>query len=92
MEPAKRDLATEDEYLARERSSDVKHEYINGEIFAMAGGTPRHSLITANVTGALQQRLRGRPCLVFTSDLRVSVRQPTLYTYPDVSVVCGQPE
>lgn len=78
-----------DEYLALERLSTIKHQYIDGEIIAMAGGSPAHSLIASNVLRALGNRLQGGPCLVFNSDLRVSVQRGNLITYPDVSVVCG---
>ncbi len=78
------------EYLARERKALTKSEYYAGEIFAMAGGTPEHSLIAANLTGELRNVLKGGACNVFTSDLRVKVEATGLYTYPDVSVVCGE--
>lgn len=89
MEPARKTRFTEDEYLAIERVSEQKHELIDGVIFAMAGGTPRHSLICTNVTSALSRALPERPCLVLASDQRVAVRKSGLYTYPDVTVVCG---
>jgi Uma2 family endonuclease len=77
------------EYLALEKTSEVKHEYINGEAFAMAGGTPRHSAICANVGSALLVALRGRGRRVFQSDLRVHIPSAGMYTYADVAVVCG---
>lgn len=91
MQPSKRTVFTEDEYLALERASKVKHEFVDGRIVAMAGGTPEHSLIASNLIAALRGRLRGR-CLVFNSDLRVNVAATGRYTYPDVTVVCGRPE
>jgi Uma2 family endonuclease len=91
MEPARR-VATEDEYLAFERSSSERHEYVNGEIIAMAGGSPRHAALTARVGRDLGIQLEGRPCEVLSSDLRVHVSTTGLYTYPDVTVVCGKPE
>jgi Uma2 family endonuclease len=81
----------EDEYLALERASSRKHEFVNGEAVAMAGGSPRHALIANNVGGELRARLRGGPCRVFQSDLSVHVAATGLYTYPDVTVVCGTP-
>jgi Uma2 family endonuclease len=81
---------TEAEYLARERAGTEKHEFINGEILAMAGGSPDHALLSANVISALKQRLRGGPCRVYTSDLRVNVADTKHYTYPDVTVICGE--
>ena len=81
---------TEAEYLAIERPALFKSEFHDGEMFAMAGGSPMHSLIAANVIRALGNRLAGRGCLTFTSDLRVKVEMTGLNTYPDVSVACGE--
>jgi Uma2 family endonuclease len=81
-----------EEYLALEETADFKSEYYAGEIFAMAGGTPEHVLITGNVAGELRERLRGRSCRVYPADLRVRVSPAGLYTYPDVVVVCDHPE
>lgn len=92
MEPAERTRFTEDEYLALERASQTKHAFIDGEIIAMAGGSPRHSLIAANVSGALGAALRDRPCAVLNSDLAVNIAAIGCYVYPDVTVVCGPPE
>ena len=80
------------EYLEFERSSAVKHEYLRGEIFAMAGGRPEHSRLAANVIGELRTAPHGRPCAVFTSDARVRIEATDRATYPDVSVVCGRLE
>jgi Uma2 family endonuclease len=82
---------TADEYLARERVSDTKHELVNGVVVAMAGASPRHVAIAGNVTGALRDLLRAGPCLVLPVDLRVAVEATGLYTYPDVTVVCDRP-
>jgi len=81
---------TEAEYLAQERGAPFKSEFHDGEMFAMAGGSPMHSLIAGNLIRALGNRLEGRGCLTFTSDLRVKVEMTGLNTYPDVSVVCGE--
>lgn len=83
---------TPDEYLALERAADYKSEYIDGEIFAMSGGSRRHSLIAGNLIRELGNLLRHRPCEVHPSDLRVNVDEADLYTYPDVTVICGDPE
>ncbi|UJR86783.1 Uma2 family endonuclease [Sandaracinus amylolyticus] len=80
---------TYDEYLALESRSDVKHEFVRGEVFAMAGGTPEHAALSAAVIAGLSVALRGKPCRVYSSDLRVRVRETDLATYPDVAVVCG---
>lgn len=82
---------TEEEYIERERRSETKHELIHGVIVAMAGASPRHNAIAANVIAALGVALRGGPCRVLTSDQRVHVDETGLYTYPDVTVVCDKP-
>ncbi len=82
---------TPEEYLARERLAEYKSEYLDGTIFAMAGGTREHSLIAGNVHGELRMQLKSRPCETYTSDMRVLISQPGLHTYPDVTVVCGEP-
>ena len=79
---------TVEEYLAYEEESGIRHEYIDGEIYAMTGGTPDHSGIAANGVGELRSQLRGKPCRVFTSDLKVKVSE-IKYLYPDFSVICG---
>jgi Uma2 family endonuclease len=80
------------EYLALEEIAAVKHEFLGGHVWAMAGGSPAHAAVAANVIAALSAQLRERPCRVFTSDLRVRVLATGLGTYPDVSVVCGRHE
>lgn len=80
------------EYLELERTSEMKHEYLRGEVFAMAGGTPEHARLAANIIGELTAALRGRPCSVFTSDARVRIEATDRATYPDVTVVCGRLE
>jgi Uma2 family endonuclease len=77
------------EYLVRERAATYRSEYFDGEMFAMAGGSPRHSLIKVNVTGELRERLKGAPCTAYDSDLRILISATGLYTYPDASVICG---
>jgi Uma2 family endonuclease len=80
---------SEDAYIARERAAQAKSEFLRGRTYAMSGGSPRHNLIVANVIGALGTALRDRPCVVLSSDQRVCVEPTGLYTYPDVTVVCG---
>lgn len=80
---------TEEEYLCLDRAADYKSEFFDGEMFAMAGGSPMHSLIAANLIRELGTKLKGRPCRPFTSDLRLKVEATGLDTYPDVSVVCS---
>jgi Uma2 family endonuclease len=78
------------EYLARERLADCRSEFYRGEMFAMAGGSPRHSLIKTNLVGELRNLLKGRSCTAYDSDLRILVSATGLYTYPDASVICGE--
>jgi Uma2 family endonuclease len=87
-----RQLFSFEEYLALEEIAAVKHEFLGGHVWAMAGGTPAHAAIAANVIALLSAQLRDRPCRVFTSDLRIRVLATGLGTYPDVTVVCGQLE
>lgn len=90
--PAHRIFYSYDQYLALERSSNVKHEYLGGQIYAMAGGTPEHAALAAAVIGVLYAQLRGGPCRSYDADLRVRVPATGLATYPDVTVVCGEPQ
>lgn len=78
------------DYLAMEEASGTKHEYVHGQVFAMAGGTPEHSRLAAALIREFGAALRGKPCNVFTSDARVRVESTNRSTYPDVTVVCGK--
>lgn len=80
------------EYAELEETSTVRHEFLDGQVWAMAGGSPEHAAIAANVVALLHGQLRGRPCRVYTSDLRVRVAETGLGTYPDVTVICGRVE
>jgi Uma2 family endonuclease len=80
------------EYLVFERAAHERHEYRDGEILAMAGGTYKHGLILANVIRELGNALKGKPCRALESNLRVRIPRTPLYTYPDASVVCGEPK
>ena len=81
-----------EEYLRRERLAEYKSEYLNGEIFAMAGASEQHNLIAGNIFGELREQLKTGSCRAYTSDMRVKVLSNGLYTYPDVIVVCGEPQ
>lgn len=85
-------LVSPEEYLRLERQAEYKSEYLNGEIFAMTGASRNHNLITVNISRELSQQLKGRPCEVYSADMRVKVLWNGLYTYPDVAVVCGEPK
>ena len=80
------------EYLELERSTGIRHEWLRGEVWAMAGGTPDHSGIASNVIQELGLALRGRPCRVYTSDLKIRIDAIDRDTYPDVAVVRGKRE
>ena len=80
---------TPQEYLELEKDSREKHEYFKGEIFAMAGASPIHNVIFKNAFGQLFIALKGKACQPYGSDLRLHIPQNTLYTYPDISIICG---
>jgi Uma2 family endonuclease len=82
---------TPERYLSIERHSPDRHEYINGVMYAMAGGTPRHSEVILNVGTALRNHLRGSNCKAYTSELRVFNHDTGSFLYPDISVICGEP-
>ena len=84
--------ATVEEYLRLESSAIEKHEYRDGEIISMAGGTYEHSLIIMNAGASLHALLKGNPCRVLESNMRVRVPRTPLYVYPDLTVICGKPQ
>jgi Uma2 family endonuclease len=86
--PHARHHYTYEEYLAYERDSELKHEFEDGEIFAMAGGSPRHSALASRISAALENT-RPPGCTAFQSDMRIRVLATGRATYPDVSMVCG---
>ncbi|MBN9385409.1 MAG: Uma2 family endonuclease [Chitinophagaceae bacterium] len=77
------------EYLEWESNQEEKHEYYQGEVFAMSGPKLQHLRITGNLTFRLRLHLEGRGCEVFPTDLRLHIPKNTLFTYPDISIVCG---
>ena len=81
---------TPEEYLEIERKAEYKSEYFNGEMFAMAGGAPNHHRLAFRMNGLLFKLLDGRDCEAFTSDAKVRTHPRGLYTYPDLTVVCGK--
>lgn len=83
---------TQEEYLAFERESKERHEYYQGEIFNMSGASYEHNLIEDNIRGTLHAFLKGKPCRSLGCNLRVHSPKNTLYTYPDVLIVCGEPK
>ena len=89
MSSARRLHHTYEQYLEVERLSSVRHEFLDGEIYAMAGGTPEHGILAARVTSLLTARVPAG-CHVASSDVKIFIEATGLATYPDVSVVCGQ--
>ncbi|MGZ8848053.1 MAG: Uma2 family endonuclease [Pyrinomonadaceae bacterium] len=91
-------LYSSEAYLAFERSADERHEFLDGFIYAMAGETPSHADISANLVGLLHERLRDSPCRVRTKDTKVRSgphqvgTMKGLFSYPDAVVICGEPE
>jgi Uma2 family endonuclease len=83
---------TAQEYLLWERQQLTRHEFFRGEVFAMGGASREHNLLVVNITAELRSALRKKPCETYPSDMRVKVPSTGLYTYPDASVVCGEPE
>lgn len=81
-----------EDYLALEEIAGVRHEFFDGEIYGMAGGTPEHAAMAGAITSVLGAQLANRPCRVYSSDLRVRILETGLATYPDVTVVCGPSE
>jgi Uma2 family endonuclease len=83
---------TEEQYLEIERKAEFKSEYYQGEMFAMAGAGWAHNLIVWNLVAEFRQQLRNGPCQGTSNDMRVRVNRSGLYTYPDITIVCGEPQ
>lgn len=79
---------TPDEYFALEAQSEIRHEYFEGEVFAMAGASKPHNLLAQNISVSLRASLRGQGCQVFIESVRLEAREKSYYTYPDVVVSC----
>lgn len=90
--PRVKERITPQEYLRLDRAASYKSEYIDGEIVAMAGASLVHNLIVGNILGELHQQLRAGPCQVYPSDVRVLIPKTGSYVYPDVSIVCDEPQ
>jgi Uma2 family endonuclease len=82
-------ILSEEEYLEFEKSSESKHEFFKGEVFAMAGAEIRHNIIFKNLFRDISNKLRGKPCQPYGSDMRIHIPENSLYTYPDISIICG---
>jgi Uma2 family endonuclease len=79
---------TPEEYFALEERSKVRHEYVDGEVFAMAGGSKTHNVLIQNATSKIRVALRGKGCEIFSSDVRLEAKERFYYTYPDIVVTC----
>lgn len=90
MSALPRDVWTAEEYLAFERASQEKHEFVGDQVYLMTGASRRHNLIVFNLVAALKPCLRDKPCEGYANDMRVRVGRD--FFYPDVSVVCGEPQ
>ncbi|MDQ6904594.1 MAG: Uma2 family endonuclease [Bacteroidota bacterium] len=79
-----------EEYLEMENASNEKHEYYEGEIFAMSGAKVPHISISKNLSGTLFGKLKGKKCQPYGSDIRIHIQSNTLFTYPDIAIICGE--
>jgi Uma2 family endonuclease len=91
MSTVPKHFITPEEYLHRERQAEHRSEYYRGEMFAMAGASANHNLIVLNTGSHLREQLKSKPCRVYPSDLKLRVEATGLFTYPDLSIVCGEP-
>lgn len=81
-------ILTPEAYLAGEKDNKTKHEYVNGEVFAMVGAKDAHVTVAGNLFALLRNHVRGGPCRVYMEDMKVSVESANAYFYPDVFVTC----
>ncbi len=88
----KYNYVSQEDYLETERRALEKHEYYQGEIFAMSGASGKHNRIFTNLFIDIGIKLKGKDCLPYGSDLRIHIPKNTLYTYPDISIICGEME
>jgi Uma2 family endonuclease len=91
MSTGPKHFITPEEYLNRERQAEHRSEYYRGEMFAMAGASANHNWIVLNTGSHLREQLKSKPCRVYPSDLKLRVEATGLFTYPDLSIVCGEP-
>ena len=81
---------SQEEYLEMEKAAETKHEFFRGKIFAMSGASPRHNKLFSNLFIGLGIALRGESCQPYGSDMRIHIPENTLYTYPDISIICNE--
>jgi Uma2 family endonuclease len=89
--PKKEPYYTPEEYLAFERAADTKHEYLDGRIYARDSGSPQHNQICFNTIGVVGVQIKGAECIGYTSDQKIRTDPMDLFSYPDLTIVCGQP-
>jgi Uma2 family endonuclease len=89
MKPHEKVKIDPQDYLAMERRSETRHEYYDGEIFALAGATEQHNIIVSNVLSAIHTQFKNRPCRVYVNEMKVKIEKTGLYTYPDIVAICG---
>ncbi len=92
MRATKKKILTEKEYLAVERTAEIKSEFFQGEMFGLAGTTVRHNAIVNNVVLRIGSKLKKTNCSFYTLDIKVKIQKSGLYTYPDFMAVCGEPQ
>ena len=92
MGQAEKALISIEDYLFHERKAELKHEYFQGEIFAMSGASFKHNRISTNTIFSLRSSLKGKTCFPYGSDLRIHIPENSFFTYPDISVICGEIE
>lgn len=92
MSAVPKTLLSPEDYLVFERESEFRHEYYRGEIFQMSGASREHNIIVFNLANQIGSQLRGKNCEGYANDMRVHTSITGLYTYPDLVIVCGEPE
>jgi Uma2 family endonuclease len=92
MALARKKRYTPEEYLEMDERSEIRHEFVNGEIYDMAGASLNHNQLTLNLALALRSALAKKPCRVFATDLRLRIKMANAYAYPDVMIICGKVE
>jgi Uma2 family endonuclease len=90
MQTQPKHFLTPQDYLAWERQQETRHEWFDGQVYAMTGASREHNLLCGNVFAALHGQLRGRPCEVYNNDMRVKVSETGVYTYPDIVAACAE--
>ena len=85
-------LLTPEDYLIFEREADSRHEFLDGEIFQMAGESLSHSRVCINLGGEVRAKLKGKPCEALSPNMKVRTSNASLFSYPDLTIVCGEPQ